>query len=163
MIAEGRAPRKAGAGLRLWGVAYYVAIAGPYGQSAIRVAGNHDRRQRAERASLHRSGGRRPETTRGARHDGDLGRHGHLHISSHGSARQLWPPGRTHRNRHRWRHAGCSQCASSIILKWKVQFVCAIVWWAAAVSSCFLSENQRRHCFPHGDLSSARSSSASTE
>jgi len=37
---------------------------------------------------------------------------------------------------------GCTNAASSIILKWKMQFACAIIWWASAVAACFGSENQ---------------------
>jgi len=37
---------------------------------------------------------------------------------------------------------GCTNAASSIILKWKMQFACAVVWWAAAVAACFGSETQ---------------------
>jgi O-antigen/teichoic acid export membrane protein len=32
---------------------------------------------------------------------------------------------------------GTANATSSIILKWKLQFACAVVWWAAAVISCF--------------------------
>jgi hypothetical protein len=32
---------------------------------------------------------------------------------------------------------GTSNAASSMLLKWKQQFACALVWWAAAVASCF--------------------------
>ena len=32
--------------------------------------------------------------------------------------------------------------ASALILRWKVQFACAVVWWAAAVASCFGSDAQ---------------------
>jgi hypothetical protein len=32
---------------------------------------------------------------------------------------------------------GTSNAASSMLLKWKQQFACAVVWWAAAVASCF--------------------------
>ena len=35
---------------------------------------------------------------------------------------------------------GAANAASSMILKWKTQFACAIVWWAAAVAACFGSE-----------------------
>jgi len=37
---------------------------------------------------------------------------------------------------------GCANAGSSIILKWKMQFACAVVWWACAVAACFGSENQ---------------------
>jgi len=32
---------------------------------------------------------------------------------------------------------GTSNATSSLILKWKAQFACAVVWWAAAVIACF--------------------------
>jgi hypothetical protein len=32
---------------------------------------------------------------------------------------------------------GAANAASSLTLKWKLQFLCAIVWWTAAVISCF--------------------------
>jgi hypothetical protein len=35
-----------------------------------------------------------------------------------------------------------ANAASSMILKWKVQFACAVVWWAAAVAACFVSKSQ---------------------
>jgi hypothetical protein len=31
---------------------------------------------------------------------------------------------------------GTANAASSIILKWKLQFACAVIWWATAVISC---------------------------
>ncbi|MFZ0744232.1 MAG: hypothetical protein WAM85_07485 [Terracidiphilus sp.] len=36
---------------------------------------------------------------------------------------------------------GLANAASSIILKWKLQFACAVVWWSASVASCFSSTN----------------------
>lgn len=32
---------------------------------------------------------------------------------------------------------GSANAASAMILKWKMQFVCALVWWACAVFACF--------------------------
>jgi hypothetical protein len=32
---------------------------------------------------------------------------------------------------------GSANAASAMILKWKLQFVCAVVWWACAVFACF--------------------------
>jgi len=32
---------------------------------------------------------------------------------------------------------GTTNAASSIILKWKMQFACAVVWWASAAVACF--------------------------
>lgn len=37
---------------------------------------------------------------------------------------------------------GCANAASSIILKWKMQFACAVVWWASSIAACFGSETQ---------------------
>ncbi len=37
---------------------------------------------------------------------------------------------------------GAANATSSIILKWKMQFGCAVVWWAAAIVGCFGTENQ---------------------
>ena len=36
---------------------------------------------------------------------------------------------------------GMANATSSIILRWKVQFACALVWWASAVAACFVSDN----------------------
>jgi len=37
---------------------------------------------------------------------------------------------------------GMANGASALILRWKVQFACAVVWWAAAVASCFGTDAQ---------------------
>lgn len=37
---------------------------------------------------------------------------------------------------------GLANGASALILRWKVQLGCALVWWAAAVAACFGSETQ---------------------
>jgi hypothetical protein len=37
---------------------------------------------------------------------------------------------------------GTANAASSIILKWKLQFACAVVWWGTAVISCLGSQSQ---------------------
>jgi fatty acid desaturase len=37
---------------------------------------------------------------------------------------------------------GAANATSSIILKWKMQFACAVVWLAAGAASCFLSDSQ---------------------
>jgi hypothetical protein len=37
---------------------------------------------------------------------------------------------------------GMANGASALILRWKVQFVCAVVWWVAAVTTCFGSDAQ---------------------
>lgn len=42
---------------------------------------------------------------------------------------------------------GMANASSSLILKWKLQFACAIVWWAAAVLSCFATVSQSSIAF----------------
>lgn len=42
---------------------------------------------------------------------------------------------------------GMANAASSMILKWKMQFACAVAWWAAAVAACFSSDNQTNVAF----------------
>ena len=37
---------------------------------------------------------------------------------------------------------GTSNAACGMLLKWKEQFVCAVLWWASAVVSCFGSATQ---------------------
>lgn len=37
---------------------------------------------------------------------------------------------------------GMANAASALILRWRVQFTCAIVWWLAAVGTCFGSDRQ---------------------
>jgi fatty acid desaturase len=37
---------------------------------------------------------------------------------------------------------GAANATSSIILKWKMQFAFAVIWWTAGAVSCFISENQ---------------------
>jgi hypothetical protein len=42
---------------------------------------------------------------------------------------------------------GTTNAASSMILKWRAQFACAIVWWAAAVASLFGTVTQSSIAF----------------
>ena len=37
---------------------------------------------------------------------------------------------------------GSANAASAMILRWKMQFACAIVWWASAVFACFAKSDQ---------------------
>lgn len=37
---------------------------------------------------------------------------------------------------------GLANAASSMILRWKPQLACALVWWASALAACFLTESQ---------------------
>jgi hypothetical protein len=36
---------------------------------------------------------------------------------------------------------GTANATSALILRWKMQFACALVWWLSAVAACFGSEN----------------------
>ena len=36
---------------------------------------------------------------------------------------------------------GMANATSSIVLRWKVQFACALVWWGSSVAACFVSDN----------------------
>jgi hypothetical protein len=42
---------------------------------------------------------------------------------------------------------GMANGASALILRWKVQFACAVVWWVAAVTSCFGNDRQSMMVF----------------
>jgi len=35
---------------------------------------------------------------------------------------------------------GMANAACSMILRWKAQFVCALVWWAAAIAACYCGD-----------------------
>ena len=37
---------------------------------------------------------------------------------------------------------GMANGTSALILRWKMQFACAVVWWFASVAACFGSDNQ---------------------
>jgi hypothetical protein len=37
---------------------------------------------------------------------------------------------------------GMANGASGLILRWKIQFACAVVWWVAAVAACFGTDTQ---------------------
>jgi hypothetical protein len=42
---------------------------------------------------------------------------------------------------------GMANGASALILRWKVQFACAVVWWLAAVATCFGTDRQSMMVF----------------
>jgi hypothetical protein len=42
---------------------------------------------------------------------------------------------------------GLANGASSMLLRWRVQFVCAVVWWVASAATCFGSDAQSRIVF----------------
>jgi hypothetical protein len=144
MIAQGRRTTESwGWTFVLWGVAYYVAIAwATWGHSALAwpvtmiAAGVLTGVLASRRAS------KSPETTIGRAMMAiwlgmgistflvmmSLGISGRLelHIAIAVVGAML----------------GAANATSSIILKWKMQFVCAVVWWTAMVASLFGTENQ---------------------
>jgi hypothetical protein len=42
---------------------------------------------------------------------------------------------------------GMANGTSALVLRWKVQFGCAVIWWACAVVACFTSESQAEIVF----------------
>jgi len=42
---------------------------------------------------------------------------------------------------------GLANGASALILRWKIQFSCAVVWWVVAVGTCFATDPQSRILF----------------
>jgi hypothetical protein len=42
---------------------------------------------------------------------------------------------------------GMANAASSIILRWRAQFLCAVVWWASSAAACFGSDRQATGAF----------------
>ncbi len=42
---------------------------------------------------------------------------------------------------------GMANGASALLLRWKVQMACAVVWWTAAVATCFGNEGQSTAVF----------------
>jgi hypothetical protein len=144
MIAEGRRTTESwGWTFVLWGVAYYIAIAwATFGHSTIAwpvtmIAGSV-----LTGVLASRSASRHPETTLGRAMMAiwlgmgisifilmfSLGISGRLelHVAVAIVGAML----------------GAANATSSIILKWKMQFGCAVVWWTATAVSCFISDNQ---------------------
>jgi hypothetical protein len=42
---------------------------------------------------------------------------------------------------------GCANAASSMILRWRMQFAAAVVWWAAGIAACFMNARQAMWAF----------------
>ncbi len=143
MIAEGRRTTESwGWTFVLWGVAYYVAIAwATWGHSTLAWPVTMIAAGLLTVILASRNAAKRPETTVGRammaiwRSLGisifalmmSLGMSGRLdlHISVAIIGAML----------------GAANATSSTILKWKMQFVCAVVWWASAVAACFTSDS----------------------
>lgn len=144
MIAEGRRTTESwGWTFVLWGVAYYVAIAwSAWGRPSIAWPVTMIAASVVTGMVASRKASRQPETTLGrAMLAIWLG----MGISTFLVMLALGMSGRLEL------HVGiaivgamlgAANATSSIILKWKVQFACAVVWWASSIATCFLSDNQ---------------------
>jgi len=114
---------------------------GHLGPQHTRLAGDHDRRRCTYGILSSRNAGKRPETTVGRAMMAiwlamgistfavmmSLGMSGRLDL--HNSVAIIGAM------------LGAANATSSIILKWKMQFACAVVWWASAVVGCFTSDS----------------------
>ncbi len=145
MMTEGRRTTESwGWTFLLWGIAYYVAIAwstlgrSPFAWPVTMVAAVI-----VTVIVVSMRASKRPETTMG-RAVGSvwmaLGISMFLLFFSLGSSGRLtdW---------HIFIAVACGMLGmangtSALILRWKMQFACAVVWWAASVASCFGSDKQ---------------------
>jgi hypothetical protein len=144
MIAEGRRTTESwGWTFVLWGVAYYVAIAwSTLGHGTLAWPVTMVTASVLTGVLASRNASRRPETTIGrAMMAIWLG----MGISTFAVMLSLGIGGRL--DLHIGvaivgAMLGAANATSSIILKWKMQFACAVVWWTATVASVFSSEYQ---------------------
>jgi hypothetical protein len=145
MMREGRRRTESwGWTFLLWGIAYYVAIAWALlGRSNLAWPVTMIAATVVTVVLVSMKAGKRPETTMG-RAIGSvwiaLGISMFLVFFSLGSSGRLtdW---------HVFIAIACGMLGmangtSALILRWKMQFACAVVWWAAAVASCFGSDKQ---------------------
>jgi fatty acid desaturase len=143
MIAEGRrTTEKWSWTFVLWGAAYYIAIAwSTWGKSTLAWPVTMIAAGVLTGILSSRNHGKRPETTVGRAMTAiwlsmgisifavmlSLGMSGRLDL--HNSVAIIGAM------------LGTANATSSIILKWKMQFACAVVWWASAVAGCFTSDS----------------------
>jgi hypothetical protein len=142
MIAEGRRTTESwGWTFLLWGVAYYIAIGwSTFGRPAIAWSVTMIAAGVLTGVIGSRISGKQPETTTGRAMAAIwIGMGISLFIL-------MMCLGATGRLDLRTAVAivgamlGSSNATSSIILKWKMQFACAVVWWAAMVAALFTSD-----------------------
>ena len=144
MIAEGRRKTESwGWTFLLWGVAYYVAIAwSTWGSAALAWPVTMIAAALVTGVLASRKTSNQPGTTIG-RAIGSIwiamGISMFLLFMSMGISRRF--------EEHVFvaivgAMLGMANATSAMILRWKMQFACAVVWWAAAVAACFGSENQ---------------------
>ncbi len=142
MIAEGRRTTESwGWTFVLWGVAYYVAIAwATLGRSTLAWPVTMIAAGILTGVLASRNAAKRPETTVGrAMMAIWMG----MGISTFALMLALGVSGRLDAHNSVaiiGAMLGTANCTSSIILKWKMQFACAVVWWGSGVAACFTSE-----------------------
>jgi fatty acid desaturase len=142
MIAEGRRTTESwGWTFVLWGVAYYVAIAwATLGHSTLAWPVTMAAAGILTGVLASRSAGRRPETTTGRAMTAIwIG----MGVSTFALMLSLGVSGRLDAHSSVaivGAMLGAANCTSSIILKWKMQFACAVVWWGSGVAACFTSD-----------------------
>jgi hypothetical protein len=146
MIAEGRRGTESwGWSFVLWGIAYYVAIAwATWGHSYLAwpVTMVSTGLITALIASRKGSGGRRPETTV-SRAIGSVWIAIGISLFVYGMSAGI--SGRSDLQTFVaviGVMVGAANAISSMILKWPAQFAAAIVWWACAVASQFVTPSQ---------------------
>ena len=143
MMTEGRRTTESwGWTFLLWGVAYYIAIAwATLGRSPLAWPVTMIAAVIITVVVVSIRASKRPETTMG-RAVGSvwmaLGISMFLLFFSLGSSGRLT-------DTHIFIAIACGMLGmangtSALILRWKMQFACAVVWWTAAVASCFGSE-----------------------
>jgi hypothetical protein len=145
MIAEGRRTTESwGWIFVLWGIAYYAAIAWSiWGQSVSAWPISMIAAGIVTVAVASSKGGGHPGTTLGRAIDSiwiAVGITMFLLFPALAVSGRLTDP-------HVFMAAvsailGMANGASGLLLRWKIQFGCAIVWWGAAVVSCFGTEKQ---------------------
>lgn len=145
MIAEGRREMESwGWAFLLWGVAYYLAIAwSAWGKSTWAWPATVTVALVITISLASRKSGKHPDTTIGRAIGaiwialatsmfllflalGISSRLTDLHVFVAIASAML----------------GMANGASALVLRWRVQFACAVVWWMAAIASCFGSTAQ---------------------
>lgn len=139
MLAEGRQKTESwGWSFVLWGVAYYIAAAwATMGQSNIAWPVTMITASVLTAMIATRRRGNRPETTMGRAIASIWIAMG---ISLFLVCMSMALSG--HAEQHTFLAfvegmLGAANAASSLALKWKAQFACAVIWWASAAVSCF--------------------------
>ena len=150
MIAEGRRDtEKWGWTFVLWGAAYYVALAwSAWGHGVWAWPATISIAVLVTVVVAFQKAGNRPETTLG-RAIGAIWIA--LGISMFLLFLALGLSGRL-RDQHLFVAVisailGMANGASALILRWKAQFACAVVWWVAVVATCFGTDAQSTSAF----------------